>query len=112
MGDFTFTSTAECDACGEYLSSSSDDCDHRGQPVETHVFRRLGEGRDSMAGVECTVRYKWNALEEKLGDEWIQYQWLGTREDVESMLSRGMWKSVGELPHQEMSVDASKDLSE
>ncbi len=112
MTDFTFTSTAECDLCGAYLSSSDDECDHDGQPIETHVFRRLSEGRDSMVGVECAIRHKWHALEEKVGEDWIAYQWLGTRESVENMLSGTMWDDIEDLPMRAMSLDAPEDLSE
>ena len=112
MADFTFTSTSECDFCGAYLSSSDEDCDHDGNPVETHVFRRMNSGRESLIGVECAIQYKWYALEEKVGDDWIAYQWLGTREFVESMVNSVMWDNVEELPMKAMSLDAPKDISE
>lgn len=112
MTEFTFSATAECDLCGAYLSSSDEDCDHDGQPVDVHVFRRLSDGRESMIGVECAIRYKWYALEEKVGDDWIAYQWLGTRESVENMLSGNMWESIEDLPHRAMSLDAPNDVGE
>jgi len=111
MTDFTFTSTAECDKCGAYLSASDEECDHDGQPVDVHVFRRINEGRESMIGVECAIRYKWHALEEKIGEDWIAYQWLGTRESVENMLN-GYWDSVEDLPKRAMSLDAPSDVGE
>lgn len=106
MSDFTFTATAECDKCGAYLSSSDADCDHNGQPVEKHVFRRLGGGRESLTGVKCTVRYKWDALEEKVGDDWIAYQWLGTKSSVNRMME--YHDSVEELSHQQMAHERLK----
>jgi len=112
MTEFTFTSTSECDLCGAYLSSSDEDCDHDGQSVGVHVFRRMNEGRDSMVGVECAIRYKWYKLEEKVGEDWIAYQWLGTRESVESMLSGAMWDDVEDLPMRAMSLDAPSDVGE
>lgn len=108
MGDFTFTSTAECELCGKFLSSSDEDCDHDGQIVETHLFRRIGGGRDSLVGVECTVRRKWHKLEEKVGDDWIAYEWLGPRSSVEAMVNGIMWDSIEDLPMMEMSADAPK----
>jgi hypothetical protein len=111
MSDFSFTATAECDLCGRYLSSSDEDCDHGGHPVETHVFRRLFGGRDSMTGVESTVRHKWHKLEEKVGDDWIAYQYLGPRCSVTTMLN-GTWDSVEDLPVASTSVDAPDDVGE
>lgn len=105
MSDFSFSATAECDKCGAYLSSSDEDCDHGGRPVETHVFREIGGGRDSMIGVESTIRYKWQRLEERVGDDWIAYEWLGTKESVNNMLKSNAWSSVSELPSQATSLD-------
>jgi len=110
MSEFTFTSTAECDMCGMYLSSSDDKCDHDGHEVKTHVFRRIGEGRKSITGVESTAKYKWYKLEEKVGDEWIAYQWVGPRESVDRMISSTSWDSIAELPSMEMSIRAPDDV--
>lgn len=104
MTDFDFSATANCDECGAYLSSSDEDCDHDGYPVNTHVFRRLGEGRESMEGVESTVRYKWDALEQRVGDRWIAYEWLGTKESVTNAIGTH-WESVEELPALSMSLN-------
>lgn len=112
MSDFSFSSTAECGMCGNYLSASNESCDHGGKVVSVHVFRRLHGGRDSITGVKTTHVYKWQKLQEKLGEEWIAYQYIGTRESVHTMLRTGMWHSIEELPMQEMSLNAPKDLSE
>lgn len=112
MTEFTFTSTTECNLCGAYLSSSDDECNHNGQSIDIHVFRRMSEGRDSMVGVECAISYKWYALEEKVGDDWIAYQWLGTRESVESMLNGTVWDDVSDLPKRAMSLNAPPDVGE
>jgi hypothetical protein len=112
MTDFTFTSTSECDVCGAYLSSSDEECDHDGYDVKTFTFRRLNEGRESMTGVESVATRKWHDLEEKVGDDWIAYQYIGTREQVESMLSGTMWDDVSDLPMISMSTDAPKDVGE
>lgn len=106
MSDFTFSATAECEKCGAYLSESDEDCDHDGRAVHTHVFRKLGEGRDSMVGVESTTPYKWERLEETV-DNWICYQYIGPRSSVENMISHG-WDSVADLPVQEMATDRLK----
>jgi len=110
MTDFTFTSTAECNVCGEYLSSSDDECDHNGYEVKTFVFRRLNEGRESMTGVKSVATQKWYDLEEKIGDDWIAYQYIGTKDQVESMLSGSMLDDIEDLPMISMSTDAPKDV--
>jgi hypothetical protein len=112
MSDFSFSATAECNECGAYLSSSDEDCDHNGQPVSTHIFRRLGEGRDSMTGVQSTPMHKWYRLEEKLGDDWIAYEYLGPKDQVEAMLNGDTWDSVKELPKLAMSLDAPSNVGD
>lgn len=112
MSDFTFSSTAECDVCGAFLSSSDEECDHDAKSVDKHVFRKLGEGRDSLVGVKTTANYKWYALEEKVGEDWIAYQYLGPKGSVENMASGPVWDSIEDLPHQTMAVDAPSDVGE
>ena len=112
MTDFTFSSTAECDLCGAYLSSSDEECDHDGKTVSKHIFRRLHEGRDSITGVECTYSQKWYKLEEKVGDDWIAYQYIGTKEQVNRWLTHGQWGGIGDLPMISMSTSAPSDVGE
>lgn len=110
MSDFTFTSAAQCELCGNHLSSSDEDCDHDGTPVDTYVFRRLSGGRETMKGVECAESYKWHKLEEKVGDDWIAYQFIGSRSHVEGMLSEPMWDGVSDLPIRSMATHAPDDV--
>lgn len=112
MSDFSFVGTAECDYCGGTLSSSDEDCDHDGQSVDTHVFRRMGGGRASMKGVKSTPQYKWHRLKENVGDDWIAYQYIGTKQHVNSMLNGRMWSDVADLPTIAMSPSAPSELSE
>lgn len=112
MSNFSFTATARCDKCGTYLSSSDEECDHDSEPVDKRLFRRIGEGRDSLVGVLTTPRWKWYRLKEKVGDDWIAYEYLGTKDHVNSMLDGVMWDSVEDLPKISMSIDAPKDVGE
>ena len=112
MTDFSFSATAECDLCGAYLSASDEECDHDGKPVDKHVFRRLGEGRESLTGVRCTPRQKWYKLGEKIGEDWIAYEYLGTKDHVNSMLDGSFWDGIEDLPKISMSVDAPSDVGE
>lgn len=107
---FSFTATAQCDACGQLMSSSDEDCDHEGKPVKTHTFRRMGEGRDSLVGVQTVFDWKWYRLKEKVGEDWRAYQYVGTKQQVNNMLPS--WGSVEELPMRAMSLDAPKDVTE
>lgn len=59
-----------------------------------------------MVGVETTAQHKWQKLSEKVGDDWIAYQYLGTREEVTSMLESHLWDGVGDLPMRSMAVNA------
>lgn len=98
MTEFTFSS-----------DSNDNDFSFETGSTSTQVFRRLYAGRDSMIGVEATVQNKWVPLKEKVGDDWIAYQWLGTREHVERLLEDG-YESIEDIPVQEISLDA-KGLS-
>lgn len=110
---FSFTATAQCDACGQLLSSSDEDCDHEGKPVEKHIFRRLGEGRDSLVGVKSTPQWKWFSLKEKIGnDDWIAYQYIGRKETVNAMLSKQLYRSVEDIPTITMSCQAPDGIDD
>jgi len=98
--------------CGAYLSSSDENCDHDGNPVSKHVFRRVARGGESVTGVKCAPQYKWNKLHEKVGDEWIGYEYLGTKQHVNNMLDGIMWNSVKELPRISMSLHAPNEVGE
>jgi hypothetical protein len=112
MSDFSFTATAQCEKCGSYLSSSNEKCDHDGLTVEKHVFRHISNGRDSITGVHSTAQHKWYALEEKLGEDWIEYEYIGPKQSVNRMLNSSTWDSVEDLPRQSMSLDAPRDVAE
>lgn len=112
MSDFTFTATARCDVCGQYLSSSNEDCDHNGVTAEKHVFRQMGNGRESLVGVRATPKWKWYQLEEIVGDDWIKYEYLGSKDTVNNLLNSSTWDSVEDLPKVSMSLDAPSDVGE
>lgn len=109
---FSFTATAQCDECGQLLGSSDEECDHDGWPVDKHVFRRIGGGRDSLIGVKSTALWKWYKLAEKVDEDWIAYEYLGTKDTVNSMLDGTFWDGVEDLPKVSMSVDAPNDVNE
>lgn len=112
MSDFTFSATTECEMCGKALSSSTDDCDHDGRPVATHVFRRMRGGRDTITGVESAPQYKWHKLSKKIGDDWIAYQYIGTRDNVDNMLDDSMFGDIEDLPMKEMALNAPDGVEE
>lgn len=109
---FSFTATAQCDYCGNLLGSSDEDCDHDGAPVKKHTFRRIAEGRDSLTGVKSTQSFKWHKLKEEVGDSWIGYEYLGTKESVNTMLKELNYGSVDELPKVCMSLAAPAEVEE
>lgn len=109
---FSFTATAQCDYCGQLLGSSDEECDHDGMPVDKRVFRRIGEGRDSLVGVEAASGYKWNKLAETIGDDWIAYEYLGTKDHVNTMMQSPLWESVADIPKISMSIASPDDLRE
>lgn len=107
---FSFTATAECDKCGAMLGSSDEECDHDGFTVNNHVFRRLGEGRESLVGVEATTSWKWYKLAEKQGEDWIAYEYIGTKAHINAILDSDTWDRVEDLPNITMSANAPQDV--
>lgn len=112
MSDFSFTATAQCDVCGNYLDSSDADCDHDGAEVHQQFFRRIGEGQPHTIAIEATTQWKWYALARELGEDWIAYEWLGPRSQVNAMLDGVAWDDVEDLPSRAMSLDAPRDVAE
>lgn len=107
---FSFSATARCGKCGEYLSSSDEECDHDGQEVQQHVFRHITD--DDVVAVEATARYKWHALKREWGEDWIAYEWLGPRESVQNMVTSSTWDGVKDIPKRAMSLDAPSEVAE
>lgn len=110
MGDFSFSATAQCDYCGNLLSSSTEDCEECSDDnIYQQFFRRLA-GEEKHIVVEATHGYKWYKLEEQVGEDWIAYEWLGPRESVQNMVGGATWESVEDLPKRSMSLDAPSDV--
>jgi hypothetical protein len=107
MSEFSFSATAECEYCGAYLESSSADCDHNGVPAKKHVFRQISATNSSITGVVATPKYKWQKLQEKVGDDWIEYEYLGPKHTVNSLLGTKGYTSVDDVPRISMSTDAN-----
>lgn len=105
---FSITATAKCDYCGGMLSSSDSDCDHNDNPVSDHIFRRLKEGGDSLICMEATRDWMWFDLKESVGEDWIAYQYLGTREQVERMYEDA--ENVSSMKPKALSIDAPSEV--
>jgi hypothetical protein len=96
--------------CGAYLSSSDEDCDHDGMSVEKHLFREIDGGRDSLVGVECCLTRAWHRLQERVGDDWIGYEYLGTKAYVVDNINAGLWDDVASMPRKSMALSAPDDI--
>lgn len=107
---FSFTATAQCDYCGELLGSSDEECNHNGASVKKRLFRRIGGGRESLIAVKSCPEWKWHKLAEAEQDDWIAYEYLGTKDHVNTMLEQRMWQSVADLPKMQMCADAPDDV--
>lgn len=99
MSDFSFTSTAQCDLCGNHLSSSDEDCDHDGERVETQVFRHFSTGK--VITVRAVRSYRWEKLADKFS-KWIAFHYIGAESEVNS------WEDTDAAPVVQYSVDARK----
>jgi hypothetical protein len=107
---FSFSATARCELCGEYLSSSDEECDHKGQKPVENMFRHVSW--DKTVSVEACPGFHWHALKDMEGDDWIGYKWLGPKSQVKSMLNGVMWDDIDDLPHIQMSTDAPKEVED
>ncbi len=107
---FSFTSTAQCEQCGQLLGSSEEECDHNGEQVYQFVFRRLREENAEI--IESTPSWRWHKLAQRVGEDWIAYQYLGQKGDVESMLEQSAHPSFTELRPRMISVDAPDSVTE
>ena len=113
MSDFSFTSTAVCDYCGNMLGSSDEECDEcEPEDRKQQVFRRLtseGDSPDTIM-VDAVGQHRWHKLEEEVGEDWIAYEWLGPRESVQKMVGSYMWETIQDIPKRQMSIDAPDDV--
>lgn len=107
---FSFSATARCSLCGEYLSSSDEECDHKGQTPVENMFRHVS--KDKVVSVEACPGFHWHALKEMVGDDWIGYQWLGPKGLVKSMVGQSCWETVDDVPHRAMSTAAPEEVEE
>ena len=98
---FDFTATAQCKYCGNYLDSSDAECQHSGQSVRPHIFRRLKS--DKLTVIRATPEYKWQKLANTKGEDWIAWVYIGTRSLVSKYLER---YSIEDIPQISMSLDA------
>lgn len=98
---FDFTATAQCNYCGNYLNSSDAECEHSGESVRPHIFRRLKS--DKLTVIRATPQYKWQKLADTKGEDWIAWVYLGKRSIVSKYLER---RSIEDIPQISMSVDA------
>ena len=107
---FSFSATAQCDLCGEYLSSSDEECDHKGQTPVENMFRRMGSGEPQIVSVEACPGWHWFALKDMVDDEWIAYEWLGPKSLVKNMVDGIMWDNIEDIPRRAMATDAPSEV--
>lgn len=109
---FSFSATARCDLCGEYLSSSDEECDHKGQKPVENMFRRIGDGEPHIVSVEACPGWHWYALKDMVEDDWIAYEWLGPKGLVKSMTGGPTWETIDDVPKRAMSLDAPSEVED
>jgi hypothetical protein len=107
---FSFTATAQCEQCGQLLGTSEEQCDHNGEQVDQFVFRRLAQ--EDAEIIESTPSWRWHKLAQRVGEEWIAYQYLGRKSDVEVMVEQPLYPSFTELRPRAISVDAPDSVME
>jgi hypothetical protein len=47
-----------------------------------------------------------------VGDDWIAYQYIGTKKQVNRWLTHGQWGGIEDLPMISMSTSAPSDVGE
>lgn len=96
--DFDLTATTECDFCGNYLSSSDEECgEHIEGDIGVHFFRELNS--DNLSAVRATREHCWQKLANNKGEGWIRWMYLGERELVSNFVKD---HEISEIPHKQM----------
>lgn len=107
---FSFSATAQCDLCGEYLSSSEEDCEHNGaEPIQS-MFRRIGTSE--AVTVRACPGWHWYKLKDVVGEDWIAYEWLGPKPSVQNMVGTVSFEELSDVPSQEISTNAPEGVEE
>jgi hypothetical protein len=102
---FEFTSSAQCDYCGNHLASSDEDCTaHTRDDLSYHVFRHVNE--DDTMKVQSIPEYKWNKLHDEIADEWIEWVYIGSQEMVDNYNKYGY--SIREIPSLQVCTDSRR----
>jgi hypothetical protein len=112
MSDFSFTSTAECAYCGNMLSSSDEECDQCDESDRYRQMFRHMTGDDDCPKtvvVEATHRHKWYKLADKMGKDWIAYEWIGPMEEVKVFIN-STCDSIDDVPRRSTSLDAPNEV--
>lgn len=115
---FSFTALAECDMCGEPLSSSDEECDACAEAeVVMMVFRRLQSHETRTIEVSMMVDndFLWEKFARSLdGEDPLPYVLLGTNDFVESMLDSFSVDDITDIKHRQMTIDyrGEEDLRE
>lgn len=110
MSDFSFTSTAQCDYCGNLLSSSDEECNQCDESDrKQQFFRAIGSQQPENVVIESTVDYKWERLADGVGEDWFKYEWLGPRRDVQNLVGTGFFDDVDDVPRRQHPTDVSDE---
>jgi hypothetical protein len=106
---FEFSSTAQCEYCGNYMSTSTGECDeHTVDELSLYYFRHLSTG--DVFVVRSTYDHMWYKLADMKGEDFISWEFIGDRQYVYSMLSVSYNDSVEDIDRLLMSVDAPADV--
>lgn len=112
MGSFNFTATAQCNYCGNLLESSDKTCGEcDSDDIYQQMFRRISDGEPEIIAVESTHTYKWYKLKSEIGENWIEYEWVGPREDVLGLINSGVWNNITDVPMRQMPHDGPSEIS-
>ena len=115
MSNFSFSSTAQCNYCGQLLANSDEECDNCSEDdIYQQMFRKIVPqgGEPNVLAVKATHQYKWYKLESEVGEDWKKYEWLGPRESVQKMVGSYSWDTIEDIPKRSMSLDAPNDVGE
>jgi len=101
MSNFTFSAPGSCQYCGTLLGHG-EDCDNCSKEQrEQHFFRGIGSTEPETLTIESTMDFRWYKLANEIGQDWIKYEWLGTRDDVNGMIGIEMWDDIREIPRRQ-----------
>jgi len=89
---FTFVEPERCARCGSY---KKDECDHTHE--NDYLFRHVVD--KEIVEINAVGEHRWQVLKDCVGEEWLLYEYIGTKESVEYEINNMHMGGIEDIPH-------------